>query len=260
MQVVQVMRTVARRRSLIIELVQRELKLRYRGTWLGFLWTLVNPLVSMVVYTLVFSYFLGIGIPKFAAFLMSGLLPWIWFTEAVSSGTNCLVDHSGFLRSAIFPSEVLPVIPVGTGMMNFVFSLPVLFVLLVVYQVPLGSSLVALPLIMVVQFLLALGIIYFTATYNVFIRDLRYIIQHMLLVVFFLTPIMYDFSIVPERFHWILKLNPMTIVIDSYRQIFFYGTWPRWENLGLVLALALMLMALGAVVFQRNKEMFAEHL
>lgn len=256
----EIARTLVRRRSLIVELVRRELKLRYRGTWLGFLWTLINPLVFMVVYTLVFSYFLRIGIPKFPAFLLSGLLPWIWFSEAVSSGTNCLLDHAGFLRNAVFPSEVLPVIPVGTGMMNFVFSLPVLFVLLFVYQAPLGWSLLALPVIMAVQFLLALGILYFTATYNVFLRDLRYIVQHVLLVAFFLTPIMYDFSVVPARFHWILKLNPMTIVIDSYRRIFFYGTWPHWRNLGFVLALALVLVAFGSLVFQRNKEMLAEHL
>jgi ABC-type polysaccharide/polyol phosphate export permease len=113
---------------------------------------------------------------------------------------------------------------------------------------------------MAVQFLLALGIVYFTATYNVFLRDLRYIIQHVLLVAFFLTPIMYDFSIVPERFHWILKLNPMTTVIDSYRGIFLYGTWPHWRNLGFVLVLAILLFAMGAWVFHRSKETFAEYL
>ncbi|MEN3009738.1 MAG: ABC transporter permease [Candidatus Bipolaricaulaceae bacterium] len=248
------------RRALIAELVRRELKLRYRGTWLGFLWTLLNPLVFMVVYTLVFSHFLKLGIPKFPAFLLTGLLPWMWFSESVMAGTSCLVDHAMFLRNAVFPAQVLPVVSVGVGMMNYIFSLPVLFILLAVYGVPLSWTVLALPLVMAVQFMLILSIVYFTSTFNVFLRDLRYIIQHGLLVGFFLTPIMYDLSFVPARFQWLLKINPMTVVIDSYRRLLFYGTWPHWRNLGFVLALALVLLVLGMVVFERRRETFAEYL
>lgn len=248
------------RRALIAELVHRELKLRYRGTWLGFLWTMLNPLVFMVVYTLVFSHFLRIGIPKFPAFLLTGLLAWNWFSESVMMGTNCLVDHATFLRNAVFPAQILPVVSVGAGMMNYVFALPVLLVLLLVYQVPFGWTIFALPLVMAVQFLLSLGVVYLTATFNVFLRDLRYIVQHGLLVAFFLTPVMYDLSFVPARFQWILKINPMTIVIDSYRRILFYGIWPHWRNLSLVLALALVLWMIGVTVFERNREVFPEYL
>lgn len=260
MQSVQVLRTVAQRKSLIIELIRRELKLRYRGTWLGFLWTLLNPLVFMVVYTLVFSHFLRIGIPRFPAFLLSGLLPWTWFSESVMTGTSCLVDHAAFLKNAVFPSQVLPVVSVGASMMNYLFSLPVLVVLLAVYQAPFGWSMLALPLVMAVQFLLTLGVVYITATLNVFLRDLRYIVQHGLLAAFFLTPIMYDFSFVPAQFQWLLKINPMSILIDSYRRLFFYGMWPYWRNLAFVLALALALLVVGMMVFERNRETFAEYL
>ncbi|MEM1785192.1 MAG: ABC transporter permease [Candidatus Bathyarchaeia archaeon] len=249
-----------RRGALIVELVRRELKLRYRGTWLGFLWTLLNPLVFTVVYTLVFSHFLRIGIPKFPAFLLTGLLPWNWFSESIMTGTSCLVDHAAFLKNAVFPAQVLPVVSVGAGMMNYVFALPVLIVLLVMYGVPLGWSMLALPLVMAVQFLLILSVVYFTSTFNVFLRDLRYIIQHGLLVGFFLTPVMYDLSFVPTRFQWLLKINPMTILIDSYRRLLFYGTWPHWRNLGFVLALALVLLVLGTMIFERRRETFAEYL
>jgi ABC-type polysaccharide/polyol phosphate export permease len=214
----------------------------------------------MVVYTLVFSHFLRIGIPRFPAFLLTGLLPWTWFSESVMAGTSCLVDHATFIRNAVFPAQVLPVVSVGAGMMNYIFSLPVLFILLAVYKAPLGWTILALPLVMAIQFMLVLSIVYFTATFNVFLRDLRYIIQHGLLVAFFLTPIMYDLSFVPARFQWLLKINPMTIVIDSYRRLLFYGTWPHWRNLGFVLALALVLLVFGVVVFERNKETFAEYL
>lgn len=254
------MRSVVRCWPLVVELVRRELKLRYRGTWLGFLWTLLNPLVFMVVYTLVFSHFFRVGIPKFPAFLLTGLLPWNWFSESVMTGTNSLVDHATFLRNAVFPAQVLPVVSVGAGMMNYIFSLPVLFILLVAYEVPLGWTVLALPLVMAVQFLLILSIVYFTATFHVFLRDLRYIIQHGLLVAFFLTPIMYDLPFVPARFQWLLKINPMTILIDSYRRLLLYGMWPHWRNLSFVLALVLLLLIAGTVIFERNRETFPEYL
>jgi len=261
LEVARISHTTVRQRWLILELVKRELKLRYRGTWLGFLWTMLNPLVMTIVYTLVFSAFLRIGIAKFPAFLLCGLLPWMmWFTESITSGTNCLVEHAGFLRNAVFPSDILPIVSVGTGMMNYVFSLPVLFLLLALFNVQLGWSLLALPVVMAVQFLFTLGIVLFTATYNVFFRDLRYLVNHFLLAFFFLTPIMYDFSVIPAQFHWILKLNPLATVIDSYRNIFFYNVWPNWKNLGVVLALSLVLVVLGAWAFEANKEIFAEYL
>jgi ABC-type polysaccharide/polyol phosphate export permease len=261
MEITRVSHTAVRQRWLIVELVKRELKLRYRGTWLGFLWTMLNPLVMMVVYTLVFSTIMRIGIAKFPPFLLCGLLPWMmWFTESITSGTNCLLDHAGFLKNAVFPSEILPIVSVGVGMMSYVFSLPVLFLLLAVFRVELGWPLLALPVIMAVQFSFTLGIVFLTSTYNVFFRDLRYIVQHILLAVFFLTPIMYDFSIVPERLRWVFKLNPLSTIIDSYRNIFFYNAWPNWENLGFVFALSLMLIVLGAWAFETNKEIFAEYL
>lgn len=260
MQAVHVARTVIRQRSLTVELVWRELKLRYRGTWLGFLWTLLNPLVFTVVYTLVFAYFLQIGIPKFPAFVLVGLLPWTWFSESVIAGTTCLVNYATFLKNAIFPAQVLPVVSVGTGMVNYIFSLPVLFLLLGIYRVPLGETVLAVPMVMAVQFLLTLGIIYVLATVNIFLRDLRYIIQHGLMAAFFLTPVMYDLSVVPAQFHWLLKINPMTIVIDSYRNVLFYGVWPHWRNLALVLGIALIVLVLGTTFFERNKESFAEYL
>jgi ABC-type polysaccharide/polyol phosphate export permease len=257
----QVIIITTKRWPLVVELVRRELKLRYRGSWLGFFWTLLNPLIMTLVYTLVFSYFLRIGIPKFPAFLFCGLLPWMmWFTESVTMGTNCLVDHAAFLKNAIFPSQILPIVAVSTGMMNYVFSLPVLIVLLLAFGIPLGITMLALPVIMAVQFLFTLGIVYFTATYNVFFRDLRYIVQHILTALFFLTPIMYDFSIIPPKFHVFLKLNPLTHIIDAYRNVFFYRIWPAWDNLGYVLALSVLLVFLGAQVFERHKEVFSEYL
>jgi len=261
MDLVRLVQTVCGRRALVVELVRRQIKLRYRGTWLGFVWTLLNPLVFMVVYTLVISYFLNVRIPRFPAFLLCGLLPWtMWFAEGLTTGTSCLVDHAAFLRNAVFPSEVLPVAAVAAGMMNFVFSLPVLLVIFLAQGVSLKWTVAALPLVMLAQFLLMVGPVYLAACLEVFFRDMRFIVQHGLMVLFFLTPIMYDFSIVPPAFHWLLKLNPMTTVIDGYRQVLYYGAWPHWRNLGLVMVLGALLCLGAAFVFARKKGSFAEYL
>jgi len=252
--------TIGRHRWLVIELVKREVKLRYRGTWLGFLWSMLNPLIMTAVYTLIFSLYLRIDIPNYPAFLVCALLPWNWFNEAIVLGTNCLIDRPGFLRDAVFPSEVLPLIAIATSMMNYVFSLPVLFFILLIFKVTLSWALLALPVIMTVQFLFTLSIVFFLGTYNVYFRDLQYIVQHVLMAGFFLTPIIYDFSIVPERFLLILKLNPMAHIINSYRQIFFYNGWPFWDNIGYVFILSMVLIIIGSWVFESHKESFAEYL
>jgi lipopolysaccharide transport system permease protein len=257
---VRLVKNIGQRRWLIVELVKREVKARYRGTWLGFFWSILNPLIMTVVYTIVFSYYLRIDIPNYAAFLICGLLPWNWFSEAIASGTNCLVDRSGFVRDAIFPLEVLPITVVGSAMMNYVFSLPVLVVILLAYKVTFGWPLIVLPVIMVVQFLFSLGLTFFLGMLNVFFRDLRYIVQLTLMAVFFLTPIFYDFSIVPERFRIILKLNPMTHIINGYRQIWFYDGWPFWDNIGYVFILSMVLIVLGSWAFESRRESFAEYL
>lgn len=253
-------RVIGQNRWLILELVKREVKLRYRGTWIGFFWSLLNPLIMTAVYTLVFAFFLRFAIPKYPAFLFCGLLPWMWFSEAISTGTNCFVDRSAFLRDTIFPSAILPVTSIATSMMNFLFSLPVLLIILLAFHVTLGWNLMALPLIMAVQFLFTLGIVFFLGTYNVFFRDLRYIVQHVLLAGSFLTPVMYDYSVVPARYQWILKLNPMTHVINDYRSIFFHSMYPDWRDLGLVFALSIGLVVLGLWAYQTHKESFAEYL
>jgi len=254
------MNTLLRQRWLIYVLVTQELKLRYRGSVIGFFWTLLNPLVFMIIYTLVFSVFLRIDIEKYSVFVLSGLIPWIWFTEAIARGTNSIISGGGFIKSSLFPSEVLPATPVASAMINFVFALPLLFLFLGLFRVDLGWSLLALPVVMAVQFMLALGIVLITATYNVFFRDLQFLVNHILLALFFLTPILYDLSIIPERFHTIMMLNPLTTLIDSYRSIFFYGSFPDWVNLGYLFLLALMLFWLGSWVFARHKEVFAEYL
>lgn len=251
---------ILRHRWLILELTKREVRLRYRGTWLGFLWSTLNPLIMTAVYTVVFVVFLRVDIPKYPVFLFAGLLPWNWFSEAILSATNCFIARSNFLRDAVFPAEVLPVTSVMAAMMNYIFSLPILILLLVVFRVAVGWSLLALPVIMAIQVLFTMSFVFLLATFDVFLRDLNYIVQHVLMAAFFLTPIMYNISSVPERFHLLMQLDPMTHVISAYQNIFYYHSWPAWQSLSYIIAFSVILTAVGFWVFEANREHLAEYL
>ncbi len=259
MHLVRTIKTCLNRRWLIYVLVMHNLKLRYRGSAIGFLWTLLNPLLFMGIYTLVFSKFFRFDIPKYPVFLLSGLIAWTWFTEAVNVGVNSVVGNAGFIKSSIFPSEILPAVSVATAMMNFVFALPLLFLFLAIYHIDMGYVLLSLPLIMAVHFILTLGIVSIVATLNVFFRDIQYLINHILLALFFLTPVFYELRIIPERFHTIMKLNPLSTLINSYRSVLFYNQFPDWQNLGYLLLIALAFLWVGSWVFESQKEVFAEY-
>jgi lipopolysaccharide transport system permease protein len=255
-----VVSTCVHYRWLVLELVKREVKIRYRGTWLGFFWSLLNPLIMTGVYTIVFSLVFRVDIPKYPVFLLCGLLPWTWLNESIMTGTNCLVDRPGFVKDAIFPSRILPVTSIAASMMNYVFSLPILLIIIVIFQVPLTWYLLFLPMVMAVQFLFILGIVYLLATFNVFFRDLRYIIQNLLMALFFLTPVMYDITTIPVHFQVLFKLNPIAHIMNDYRNIFFYNTWPDWRDMGIVIAIAIALLILGTWAFESYRERFAEYL
>jgi lipopolysaccharide transport system permease protein len=258
--VIRIITIIIKHRWLILELVKREVKVRYRGTWLGFFWSLLNPLIMTGVYTVVFSFVFRVDIPKYSAFLFCGLLPWTWFNEAMNSGTSCLTDRVGFVRDAVFPSEILPITSIAVGMMNYIFSLPILLIILLVFKVTLTWTLLFLPLIMAIQFLFSLGMVYILSTFNVFFRDLRYIVQNLLMAVFFLTPVMYAISTIPVQFQWVFKLNPMAHIINDYRNILFFSTWPDWRDMGIVVGITLVLLILGAWAFESHRESFAEYL
>jgi lipopolysaccharide transport system permease protein len=249
-----------RYRWLIYTLVARDLKLRYSGSALGVLWTLLNPLLLMSVYTLVFSVYFHVALEKYPVFLLSGLLPWIWFAESIQFGTMSVVMGGMYIGHTVFPADMLPIVSVFSTMMNYVFSIPLLFLLIFLLHVPVGWSLLALPAILLAQFMLSTGIVFFTATYTVFFRDLSYLITHLLLLCMFLVPIMYPLENIPERFRPVVELSPPGILTQSYHAIFFHGVFPDWHRLLAVTVFGIILCWLGRRAFEAHKDAFAEYL
>jgi ABC-type polysaccharide/polyol phosphate export permease len=253
-------RKLYRYRWLLYELVSRDLKLRYRGSVLGFAWTLLNPLLFMAVYALVFGVYLRIGVRNFPVFLLSGIMAWGWFVSAMQSGTSSIVDGRMYVGKTVFPAELLVIVPVLSNCVNFVLSLPFLVAIVFAYHQHLGLPLILLPVIMIIQALLTVGLLFFVATLNVFFRDLQQLIQYLLMLLFFLVPIVYSANVIPQSARQFVLGDPIAVIIMAYQHIFYYNTFPNLAGLGLVFVLAIVLVITGYATFAHYREMLGEYL
>lgn len=247
-------------RWLVYELVLRDLRLRYRGSVLGFAWTLLNPLLFMLVYTLVFAVFLKMGTKNYPVYVLAGMIAWNWFATAVSQGTSAILDGRMYVGRSVFPMKVLPLIPVLSNGVNFVLSLPLLLVLMALYHVHFGPALLALPLIVAVEFLFILGVVMLSATYNVFYRDLQQLISYVLTALFFLTPIFYPRDHVSARFQAWFAWNPIAGITGAFQSVMYEGRFPNWAALGYALFCAIVVATLGFGAFARHRESFGQYL
>jgi lipopolysaccharide transport system permease protein len=245
-------------RVLIHTLVVRDLKARYRGSALGLLWTLVNPLLYMGIYTLVFSVYMRIGMDRYAAFLLSGLLPWIWFSSSLLGGTTSIIDGASLIKKVFFPPQVLPTVTVIANFVNFLLSLPLLFGLLLLFGVTLGWALLALPLIMTAQFALTLGLTLIVSATSVRYRDIPPILGHLFTFWFFLTPIIYPVTQAPERFRSLLFLNPVTPFCLAYQDALLYNRLASWEVFGAMIGVGALALFIGVLIFGWFRWSFAE--
>ena len=253
-------RSVYTHRELVGILVAKQLKLRYRGSGLGFLWTLLNPLLQMVVYTLVFSVYFRLDMEKYPAFLFAGLLPWIWFASSLQQGVTCILDGAGLVTRSQFPAEVLPVVTLTTNTVNFLLTLPLLLVFLLAFRVKLGPALLALPLLVTLEYLLALGPVLILAALNVQFRDLQHIILHLLTVLQFLTPIFYPLSLIPEPLRAWAVVNPLTILFSAFQDVLYFNRLPPWPPLLGLLVVSCVVLSVATAMFTRYKPTFAEAL
>lgn len=246
-------------RGLLLSLTQRELKARYRGSVLGFLWTFLNPMLQMAVYTLLFSVYMRQNIEHYPYFVFVGLLPWIWFSSSIGAGASAISDRRDLLTKVRFPAQVLPATVVVTNLCNFLLSVP----LLIVFGLALGRwpswHLLFFPAVVLIQLCVTMGLAYLISAINVTFRDLQQIIANLLTMWFFVTPIFYRAETVPERFRDLVVLaNPMAVMVTSYRAIFYEHQMPDLGPLLLWLGIALVLLAVASSIFERRREEFAE--
>jgi lipopolysaccharide transport system permease protein len=256
-----VLGNVLSRSTLLRALVWRDLKAKYQTSGLGYLWSLLNPLLMLLIYAWVFSSVLRVGGEDFVLFLASGLLPWIWMSESLSVGTGSIVANAGMLRRVYVPIEVLPIASVTSSFLHFCLSLPVLFGFLLAFDRAPQIQIAALPAIMGAQFCLTCGLVLITSTLNVRFRDLQYLVSNALLFLLFTAPVVYPIEQVPEQFRTWLRINPLTPLVVSYQDVLFHGRWPDWIGDVLPLwATSLVVLWVGAFVAQRLRWSLVEEL
>jgi len=256
------LRALWRHRALIESLVSRELKARYRGSVLGFLWSFVNPLLLLLTYTLVFTVILPNRQPEiqpFFLFLFCGILPWTWFQASLAESSGVLIASANLIKKVLFPAEVLPAVCVLANLAHFVLGLPILLLFLA-FSGKLSWTALLLPLPMLVQLVLTLGIALFLSALTVHFRDLQSILHHVLHLWFFATPVIYSYAAIAEGtpLRRALRLNPMTHVIVTYQQMLFGGRVDHWRGLLLALLVGVVAFAAGAFLFDRLRDTLAE--
>ena len=248
-------------REMIFSLVRRDLKGRYKGSALGFMWTFINPLLQLGVYTLVFSIIMRNGIEDYYLFLFVALIPWIFFSTSLAGGSSCIWAQQDMVKKIYFPREVLPIAFVTSQFVNMVLSLLVVFAVLIVSGKGLNLiALLYLPIIMLVEYLMALSVAMLFSAITVYLRDIEYLTGIVTMAWQFLSPVMYSAEQVPEEVRWIFNLNPMTSVITAYRDILYYGKSPELETLVTAIVFGLVVLFVGITVFGRLKRHFAEEL
>jgi len=245
-------------KELLVNLVSKELKVRYKTAVLGFLWTLLNPLLMMVILSVIFSVFIKLEIEKYPLFLLIGLVPWHFFGQSLSVATTSIVDNAGLIRKISFPRELIPLSAIISQFIFFLLSLAVLFVFLVIFRAKFTLLILILPLVLVAEFVFILGVSLITSALHVRYRDVRYVTEALLLCWFYLTPIFYPLSLVPERLQALYMLNPMACIVSIIRDILYYAKMPDFFILGYVFSISFVFLIAGLLVFKREEPLFAD--
>lgn len=246
-------------REMVYSLVKRDLRGRYKGSVLGFLWTFLNPLLQLIVYTFVFSTVMRAGIEDYYLFLFVALVPWNYFSTSVAGGAGCITGQQNMVNKIYFPREVLPISHVLSQLINMLLSfIVVILVLLVAGK---GINLAVwwyLPIIVLQETLLAFGLTMLVSAITVYFRDMQFLLNVIMMAWQFLTPVMYTVDMVPEELRGIFYLNPMTPIIVAYRDVFYYKQAPELHTFIMGTVMGVVILIIGWATFGKLKKRFAE--
>ena len=253
-----------RHRQLIAALTARDLKARYRGSILGFFWSLANPLLLLAVYTLVFTkFFPQQVVHPYPLFLFSGILPWTFFAAAVLESTTSISANAALIKKVMFPAEALPLVVVLSHLVHFALAVPILLAAILAYaamgKFTIGLTILIAPLLMLLQTMFVAGIAMTISSASVLFRDLRDIVTNLMQLGFFVTPIIYLIDSIPSRtLRALLRINPMTPFVVAYQDVFFFGRMPNLSDTVLILTYSFGSLMLGFFVFDRLRDTLAE--
>ena len=240
--------------------IKKEIRGKYKGSWLGVLWTFLNPLLMLAVYAFVFPYILRVNVDNYTIFMIVALIPWNFFTTAVQTGTGCVVANGNILKKVYFPREIIPISITTSQLVNFLITCLIMFVFILVSGVGFSIHILLLPLLILIQYILTLAINFVLSAITVFAHDIDHFVSVALTLGFYATPIVYLSTMLPEKFQWAMQVNPMAVLVESYRAILYYHQLPDFKLLGIWIVLSLIFLVIGYAIFKKLEKSFVEEL
>jgi ABC-2 type transport system permease protein len=240
--------------DLIWYLVLRDLRVRYRRSTLGLFWTMLQPLMMMLVLYVVFSHVFRFDVYRYPVYVLSGILFWNFFQQSVVASMNSLRANAGILQKLPVPKAVFPVATVLSGVVNLCLALVPLLVILIATGQPLEPALLFLPVSIILAAMFTLGAGLLLSPLAVFFSDVVELVGVMLMLLMYLTPIFYPMSIVPARFHWLVRFNPVRSVLEVFRDPIYYGKIPPLPHVAVTLVIALLALLIGAYAFRKSSD------
>jgi len=245
-------------RELLKTNIQKEIRGKYKGAWLGVIWSFLNPLLMLAVYAFIFPLIMGRDIPNYPIFLMVALLPWNFFTTTIASSSFSVISNGNILKKVYFPREIIPISVVASCVVNFLISCLIMVIFLLGSGVGISIHALLFPVILVIETILLLGCALFLSSATVYVRDLEHIVNVIIMALFYATPVVYSLDMLPAKYQAIIMLNPMTSIINAYRDVLFYHKLPNFTHLGIVFVVSVIIFTIGLLTFKKLEKNFAE--
>lgn len=243
-------------REVLYNFVSQELKVKYKRSFLGFLWSLLNPILTMIVTSIVFAAIMKFELNNFVVFIYSGLLPWGFIAISMDGSTNSLINAEGYIKKVYLPKLIFPISGVASNFVNMLLSMVSLFIVLLFIGAKVTIALTFLPISFILLFFAVSGISMLLATFAVFFRDIRHIIGVITSALFYLTPILYPLDFIPKHISRFIELNPFYYFVQLFRDPIYFGKFPSMYNVGITVGLTTILFLLGLYVFTKYEKDF----
>ncbi|HZV47861.1 MAG TPA: ABC transporter permease [Thermodesulfovibrionales bacterium] len=245
-------------KDLVVVLTQKELKVRYKRSFLGYLWSIANPLALALVFFVAFKIFMKIPIENYTLFLIAGLFPWQWFLNSVNSSAMVFIGNATLIKKMHFRHDVLIVATVLNDMLHFILSIPVIILFLFIYGMqPSVMWFVGIPVLLIIQFIITMGFSLAIAAINLFFRDIERMVFIFTSLMFYMTPIIYSEEMVPSEYKTLILSNPLSILLISWRNLFMHGVLD-FKDSALAFIYSVIVFTIGYLIYRRLKWRFAE--
>ena len=247
-------------RHMLFTLVKQDLQGRYKGSVFGFLWTLLNPLFMLLIYSVVFQFVFKSGIEHYPIYLFVSLMPWNAFNSMIGGGTTCASNNASILKKVYFPREIIPISITTSQLVNFLITCIIMAVFIIFSGVGFSVHALLFPLLVLIQYILILGLTFILSALTVFVRDIDHFVSVILMLGFYATPIVYQGEMLPKKFQIFLKLNPMAQLVEAYRSILYYHRMPDMTMLIIWGLGSIALLVIGYLIFKKLEKSFVEEL